>query len=180
MNAPAARSAAISAVLITESYTVRSASLKRNQMANDDLFMRRALEQAEQAFQEGEVPVGAVLVINDQVIASAYNKKVLTNDPTAHAELTVIREGAFKKGDWRLTDAVLYVTKEPCVMCAGSMINARLGRLVYGCGDERFGAVNSQYQILFDPALNHQVKVVPGVLERECANILKKFFKTKR
>lgn len=173
-------SAGISAALIMENYTARSASLKRNQMANDDLFMYQALEQASIAFQEGEVPVGAVLVIGDQVITSAFNKKVSTNDPTAHAELTVIREGAVQTGDWRLSNATLYVTKEPCVMCAGAMINARVGKLVYGCSDERFGAVSSQFQILFDPALNHQVKVVPGVLERECADILKRFFKARR
>ena len=148
--------------------------------ARDEHFMRLALEQAAKAFQEGEVPVGTVLVIDGRVITSAYNNKVSTNDPTAHAELTVIREGSVKTGNWRLTNATLYVTKEPCLMCAGSMINARLGRLVYGCGDERFGAVNSRYQILFDTTLNHQVKVVPGVLEEECADILKRFFKSRR
>jgi tRNA(adenine34) deaminase len=149
-------------------------------MANDDFFMRLALAQAEKAFREGEVPVGAVLVNNDQIIASAYNNKVSTNDPSAHAELTVIRKGAANTGDWRLTGATLYVTKEPCIMCAGAMINARLGKLVYGCSDERFGAVTSRYQILFDTALNHQVKVVPGMLEDECADLLKRFFKLHR
>lgn len=139
-------------------------------------FMRLALKEAEAAFAEGEVPVGAVLVIEDRVIASAHNKRESVNDPTAHAELTAIREGAMKTGNWRLTDAVLYVTKEPCVMCAGAMVNARLGKLVYGCKDDRYGAVTSRYQIVFDPALNHRVKVVPGILENECADILKRFF----
>ncbi len=138
--------------------------------------MRMALKEAGIAFDEGEVPVGAVLVVNDLVIASAYNKKGVSNDPTAHAELTVIRESAVKTCNWRLTDATLYVTKEPCVMCAGAMVNARLGRLIYGCKDERFGAVNSRFQLLHDPGLNHRVRVVPGVLEDECADILRRFF----
>ena len=171
--------AGISAALIMENYTALSASLKRNRM-NDEHFMHLALKEAKAAFTEGEVPVGAVLVMNNEVIASAHNKKIASNDPTSHAETNVIREGAVKTGDWRLTDAILYVTKEPCVMCAGAMVNARLGKLVYGCRDERFGAVTSRYQIAHDPALNHEIKVVSGVLEEECAGILKKFFEIRR
>jgi tRNA(adenine34) deaminase len=163
-----------------ENFTARSVSLKSNQMINDEHFMRHALDEAEEAFQDGEVPVGAVLVKNGSITASAHNNKESTNDPTAHAELMVIREGAIKAGNWHLTDATLYVTKEPCVMCAGAMVNARLGKLVYGCRDERYGAVTSRYQIVFDSALNHQVKVISGVLEDECADILKKFFKLRR
>ena len=147
---------------------------------NDEYFMRLALEEAEKAFQEGEIPVGAVLVNNDRVVAVTHNTKESSGDPTAHAEITVIREGALNTGEWRLTDATLYVTKEPCVMCAGAMINARVGRLVYGCIDDRFGAVNSRYQLLHDPNLNHQVRVISGVLEQECANILTRFFKIRR
>ncbi|MEW6600856.1 MAG: tRNA adenosine(34) deaminase TadA [Nitrospirota bacterium] len=146
----------------------------------DEHFMRLALKEAEAAFEKGEVPVGAVLVTGDEVIAKAHNSKESTTDPTAHAELLVIREGALKGGEWRMTDATLYVTKEPCVMCAGAMINARVGRLVYGCRDERFGAVNSRYQLLHDPGLNHQIRVVPGGLETECAEILKSFFRLRR
>lgn len=146
----------------------------------DDYFMRIAIEEAEAAYAKDEVPVGAVLVSDDKVIAKAHNSKESTNDPTAHAELVVIREGAIKSGEWRLEDASLYVTKEPCVMCAGAMINARLGRLVYGCKDERFGAANSRHHLLHDPALNHQVRVVSGVLEDECADILRKFFQMRR
>jgi len=142
----------------------------------DEYFMRLAMKEAEAAFAEGEVPVGAVLVKQDRVIASAYNKKEAFNDPTAHAELTVIREGAINSINWRLTDATLYVTKEPCVMCAGAMVNARLGRLVYGCRDERYGAIESRHQLAHDPGLNHQIKVVSGVLENECADIIKRFF----
>jgi tRNA(adenine34) deaminase len=138
--------------------------------------MRLALKEAEAAFSVNEVPVGAILVIENRVIASAYNKKEAFNDPTAHAELSVIRESATKTGNWRLTDATLYATKEPCVMCAGAMVNARLGRLVYGCKDERFGAITSRYQIAHDTALNHRIKVVSGVLENECADIIRRFF----
>jgi len=142
--------------------------------------MGLALNEAEAAFDEGEVPVGAVLVKNNEVIASTHNRKEEHNDPTSHAELNIIREGALKRGDWRLMDATLYVTKEPCVMCAGAMINARLGRLVYGCRDERFGAVTSRLQLVNDPGLNHEVRVLAGVLEEKCAEILKRFFKQKR
>ena len=147
---------------------------------NDEDFMRLALKEAEAAYNEGEVPVGAVLVMDNEVIASGHNKKLMTNDPTAHAELCVIRDGAIRAGDWRLTEATLYVTKEPCIMCAGAMVNARLGKLVYGCRDERFGAVTSRFQLAHDPALNHEIRVVYGVLEDECAGILRKFFEARR
>ena len=142
--------------------------------------MQLALKEAGLAFDKGEVPVGAVLVSNGQVISSAHNIKETSGDPTAHAELLVIREGSIITGEWRLDEATLYVTKEPCVMCAGAMINSRLGRLVYGCKDDRFGAVNSCYQLLHDPGLNHQVRVVAGILEERCADILKKFFELRR
>ena len=142
--------------------------------------MQMAVNEAGLAYDKGEVPVGAVLVMDGHVVASAHNNKETSGDPTAHAELLVVRQGAIKTGDWRLNDATLYVTKEPCVMCAGAMINARLGRLVYGCKDDRFGAVNSCYQLLHDPNLNHQVRVVSGVLEEKCAGILRKFFELHR
>lgn len=138
--------------------------------------MHLALKEAEAAFIEGEVPVGAVLVKGNTVLANAHNTKETKADPTAHAEIVVLRDGASKIGDWRLTGATLYVTKEPCIMCAGAMVNARLSRLVYGCKDERYGAVQSRYQILSDKRLNHQVEVVSGIMENECADILKKFF----
>ncbi len=180
-SANAALSAGISAVLITENCTVLSVFQNlRVTMNSDELFMQCAMKEAVSAFDKGEVPVGAVLVIDGQVIASSHNNKETTGDPTSHAELLVVREGSIKTGDWRLYEATLYVTKEPCVMCAGAMINARLGRLVYGCRDDRFGAVNSCHQILHDPGLNHQVRVVSGVLEEQCAGILKKFFEMRR
>jgi len=149
-------------------------------MNNDEYYMNRALKEAEVGGSEGEIPVGAILVVEGNIVASAHNVKESTDDPTAHAELMVIREGAIKTGDWRLTEASLYVTKEPCIMCAGAMINARLKRLVYGCRDQRFGAVNSRYQLLHDPGLNHQIIIVKGILESECAEILKRFFKVRR
>jgi len=142
--------------------------------------MRLALEEASLAFTEGEVPVGAVLVKDSNVIAEAHNCKETSRDPTGHAEILVLKAGAEKNSSWRLTDATLYVTKEPCIMCAGAMINARLGRLVYGCRDEKGGAVNSLYNLLSDKRLNHQVEVVSGVLEDECAELLKCFFKSRR
>jgi tRNA(adenine34) deaminase len=152
----------------------------RTRMKNDEYFMRLALDEAEKAFDEGEIPVGAVLVVDGKVISSTHNNKKSSHDPTDHAELIAIKEGTKKTGDWRLADATLYVTKEPCIMCAGAMINSRLGRLVFGCKDERFGAVNSRYQLLHDLGLNHQVRVVSGVLDEECAEILRKFFEVRR
>ena len=146
----------------------------------DIRFMKLALEEATLAFAEGEVPVGSVLVIGDAVITKAHNNKEYSNDPTGHAELLTLKSGARETGNWRLSDAALYVTKEPCIMCAGAMVNARLGRLVYGCRDEKGGAVDSLYALLSDQRLNHQVEVVSGVLEEECAEILKRFFREKR
>jgi tRNA(adenine34) deaminase len=149
-------------------------------MNKEEHFMQMAVKEAGLAFDKGEVPVGAVLVIDGSVVATAHNNKETSGDPTSHAELLVVREGSIKTGDWRLHDATLYVTKEPCVMCAGAMINARVGKLVYGCNDERFGAVHSCYQVLHDPNLNHQVSVVSGVLEEQCARVLKRFFELRR
>ena len=146
----------------------------------DSAFMRLALREAESAFTEDEVPVGAVLVVDGQVIASTRNNRETSFDPAGHAELMAIREGAQKLKKWRLSNATLYVTKEPCPMCAGAMVNARLGRLVYGCGDVKGGAVDNLYQLLSDSRLNHQVEVVSGVLEEDCAQLLKKFFGNRR
>jgi tRNA(adenine34) deaminase len=142
--------------------------------------MRLALEEAVLAFSEGEVPVGALVVMNGAVMAKAHNLKERLKDPAAHAELIALREAACLMDTWRLTDATLYVTKEPCIMCAGAMVNARLGRLVYGCNDPKGGGVNSLYTLLTDKRLNHQVEVVSGVLEDESASILKRFFEERR
>lgn len=161
-----------------ENTTVLSAFQRRKQI--DEHFMRLALKEAEAAFTEGEVPVGAVLVIGGNIVAAAHNEKECKDDPTAHAEIIAIKNGASAICNWRLNTATLYVTKEPCLMCAGAMVNARLGRLVYGCNDERYGAVTSQYQIVTDPRLNHQIEVTSGILERESAEILKRFFERLR
>lgn len=150
-------------------------------MESDVYFIGMALEEARLALEEGEVPVGAILTGPDgRVISRSRNKRESLNDPAAHAEIIALREGAGLLRSWRLNNATLYVTKEPCVMCAGAMVNARLGRLVYGCGDPKAGAVKSLYKILSDKRLNHQVAVVPGVLEDECALILKNFFMERR
>jgi tRNA(adenine34) deaminase len=151
-------------------------------MVNEDdiHFIKLALEQAKLAFDEGEVPVGAVLVKGGDVISKAHNCRENSKDPTGHAEILALRRGAGSDDNWRLTKATLYVTKEPCVMCAGAMVNARLGRLVYGCRDEKGGAVDSLYRLLSDERLNHQVEVVSGVLEDECAEILQRFFRSRR
>ena len=142
--------------------------------------MRLALKEAGIAYSEGEVPVGAVLVIDGAPVAAAHNQREKLHDPAAHAELIVMREGARIIGNWRLSQATLYVTKEPCIMCAGTMINARLKRLVYGCSDQKGGAVDSLYTMLADKRLNHQVDVVSGILEEECALLLKRFFAERR
>ena len=146
----------------------------------DIYFMRLALDEAGLAFSEGEVPVGAVLVVNDSVLVKAHNARERLNDPSAHAEVIVLRECARLVKSWRLSNATLYVTKEPCVMCAGTMINARLGRLVYGCKDAKGGGVDSLYKILNDKRLNHRAEVKSGVLESECALALKRFFEERR
>ncbi len=145
----------------------------------DDVeFMRLALKEAGLAFSEGEVPVGAVLVREGRVVAKAHNRREGLKDPTAHAEVLAMRAGV--SDGWRLGGSTLYVTKEPCVMCAGAMVIARLGRLVYGCIDPKGGAVDSLYGLLGDARLNHRVEVVSGVLEEECAEVLKEFFRQRR
>ncbi|MBF0345624.1 MAG: nucleoside deaminase [Nitrospirae bacterium] len=139
--------------------------------------MELAIESARLAYELGDVPVGAVLVdAQGSVVTSAYNKKEALNDPTAHAELLAISEGTQLCGSWRLTDCVLYVTKEPCVMCAGAILGARIKRLVYGCKDPKGGAVESLYNLLSDARLNHQVAVTSGVRLEECALLLREFF----
>jgi len=143
-------------------------------------FMRLALEEADVAFSEGEVPVGALVVINGAVTTKAHNLREKLNDPVAHAEIIALREAAHLMNTWRLTNATLYVTKEPCIMCAGAIVNARLGRLVYGCSDPKGGGVNSLYTLLTDKRLNHQVEVISGVLEDECGQLLRRFFGERR
>jgi tRNA(adenine34) deaminase len=141
-----------------------------------DEFMRRALEEARAALAEDEVPIGAVIVHAGRVIASAHNQRELLRDPTAHAEMIAITQAAAAIGDWRLEGCTLYVTLEPCAMCAGAMLLARLPRVVYGASDPKGGAVTTLYQLLNDPRLNHRAEVIAGVLASECGDILSQFF----
>ncbi|HEY8911506.1 MAG TPA: tRNA adenosine(34) deaminase TadA [Desulfosporosinus sp.] len=143
-------------------------------------WMRLALIQAQRAFEQGEVPIGAVVVHNGQVIASAHNEKEQRNDPIAHAEVLAIQRATEVLGSWRLTDAILYVTLEPCPMCAGAIIQSRLKQIVYGCADLKGGATGSVMNVLDYTLWNHRVDIVAGVLEEECSDILKLFFKRLR
>ncbi len=143
-------------------------------------WMRLALVQAEKALELGEVPIGAIIVKDSQIIASAFNEKELRQDPTAHAEVLVIQRAAEKLGSWRLSDATLYVTLEPCPMCAGAIVQARLKQLVYGAADLKGGATGSVMNVLNTTLWNHKVDVVAGILEEDCSNILKSFFKRLR
>jgi tRNA(adenine34) deaminase len=140
--------------------------------------MRVALAEAELAIRSGDVPVGAVLLDADgSVLAVAHNEREQRHDPTAHAEVVAIRRGAEARGDWRLTDTTLVVTLEPCVLCAGAILSARIPRLVFGAWDEKAGAAGSVHELLRDRRLNHRVEVLGGVLERECGALLTGFFR---
>lgn len=143
-------------------------------------YMRLALQEARQALAEDEVPVGAVIVQADRVIASAYNQREQLHDPTAHAEMIAITQAAEALQSWRLDDCVLYVTLEPCPMCAGAIIQARLPWVVYGAADPKAGAVHTLYQLLSDSRLNHRCQTVSGVLDQQCGAILSEFFRQKR
>jgi tRNA(adenine34) deaminase len=147
---------------------------------SDDDAMRLALDQALAAVDHGDVPIGAVVVRDGQVIAARHNERELTGDPTAHAEVLVIRDAAHVVGHWRLLDCTLYVTLEPCVMCAGALVNARIGRVVYGATDPKAGAVTSLYQVLGDDRLNHRPPVESGVCAHECGALLRDFFSARR
>ena len=146
----------------------------------DEGFMRKALMEAEKAAAYGETPIGAVLVIGGEVIAAAHNMREAWQDPAAHAELLVIRKASARLRRWRLQDATVYVTLEPCLMCAGAMIHARVSRLVFGAPDPKGGAVVSLYQVLQDSHLNHRVEVTGGVLGHACGEIMGRFFREKR
>tara|TARA_R110002111_G_scaffold262694_1_gene340224 strand:- start:171048 stop:171563 length:516 start_codon:yes stop_codon:yes gene_type:complete len=143
-------------------------------------WMRYAFAEARAAFEEDEVPVGAVIVYQDRIIAAAHNQREMLNDPTAHAEMIAITQAAESLGSWRLSDCVMYVTLEPCSMCAGAIIQSRLPLVIYGTRDEKAGACHSLFQITNDPRLNHQSTVISGVMQDECRNILQEFFRRKR
>ena len=145
-------------------------------MADHEAFMELALDEARKAAQIGEVPVGSVVVHDGEVIARGFNRRETWHDPTAHAELIAMRRAAEKLGSWRLCDCTVYVTLEPCPMCAGTMVNARLSRVVYGARDPKAGAARTLYAMLEDPRLNHQVEVRENVLGDACGAILTDFF----
>ena len=143
---------------------------------SDEYFMRLALAAATQAADQGETPIGAVLVVDGDVVASAHNMRETWQDPTAHAESIAVREASARLGRWRMPDATVFVTMEPCLMCAGALVLARVGRLVYGCRDPRAGALGSVYDVVRDNRLNHTYRITPGILEQECRSVLVRFF----
>ncbi len=149
-------------------------------LQSDDEAMRVALAEAGLAVEHGDVPVGAVALVEGTVVARRHNERELRKDPTAHAELLVLREVAEARADWRLDDVTLVVTLEPCPMCAGAMVNARLGRLVFGALDPKAGAVSSLYALCADSRLNHEVSVTGGVLASDCGALLTSFFSERR
>ncbi len=147
----------------------------------DEFWMRKAVEAAQTARDLDEIPIGACLIdANGELLAFAGNRTITLSDPTAHAEILVLREAGAKIGNYRLTETTLYTTIEPCAMCAGALVNARIKRLVFGAHDERFGAVKSVFQICDTSSLNHRIDVTAGVLAEECRNLMQDFFRVRR
>ena len=151
--------------------------LRTNQ---DHLFMTAAIAEARRAEAEGEVPVGAIAVAGGQIIGAGHNQPIGLGDPTAHAEILAIRSAASQLNAYRLAEVSIYVTLEPCVMCVGAMVNARISRVIYGARDEKAGALGSMYDIGRDGRLNHRFEVVAGVMESECSEIMREFFRARR
>jgi tRNA(adenine34) deaminase len=147
---------------------------------SDEDFLRQALELAREAERGGEVPVGAVVVLDGRVMGRGRNSPIARNDPTAHAEILALREAAAATGNYRLEGATMYATLEPCVMCAGALVAARVSRLVFGARDLRFGGVRSKFRLADADVLNHRVEIVEGVLGAECAELLQRFFSSRR
>ncbi|MDD3706430.1 MAG: tRNA adenosine(34) deaminase TadA [Clostridiaceae bacterium] len=146
----------------------------------NDFFMKKALEEAQKAFEMDEVPVGAVIVRNGKIISATHNRREISKDATAHAEMLAIREACEILGSWRLIDCDMYVTLEPCVMCSGAILQARIERLYIGAMDPKGGAAGSILDLFEDYHFNHKTQVIKGILEEECGQILKKYFKEKR
>jgi tRNA(adenine34) deaminase len=149
-------------------------------LLKDIAYMQAALDAARAAAAHGEVPVGCVIVLGNRIVAQAGNRTIANCDPTAHAEILALREAAKESGNYRMNGATAYVTVEPCAMCAGAMIQARIARLVYGCDDPKGGAAHTCFDILAHPALNHRVDVLGGVLAEECAEVMQNFFAARR
>src|SRR5439155_18202544 len=148
--------------------------------SSDEYFMREALRMAQKAYAANEVPVGAVVVREGKIIARAYNQMELLKDATAHAEMLALTQAEAAVGGWRLIDCDLYVTKEPCAMCAGALVHTRIRRVIFGCTDPSAGAAGSTMNLLQMPAFNHRCEITSGVLENECAAILQDFFRKRR
>ncbi|OOZ77721.1 tRNA-specific adenosine deaminase [Solemya velum gill symbiont] len=147
----------------------------------ENRFMRRAIELAGEAEGEGEVPVGAVVVLNEEIIGEGYNRPISTSDPTAHAEIVAMRDASSRLGNYRLTDADLYVTLEPCPMCAGAIVHARIRRVIYGASDSKGGAAGSVFDLLpSDDRFNHRVEITDGIMADECSHQLSQFFRRRR
>ena len=159
---------------------VRQDPIGKFDRAFDESMMACALELAREARNLGEVPVGAVVVRAGRILAQSFNLREALQDPTAHAERLALTWAGRSTGSWRLTDCVLYVTLEPCAMCAGAIVNSRLGRLVYGATDPKAGACESLYNLVSDPRLNHRVPITSGVMAAECGEVLKEFFQERR
>src|SRR5436309_2209926 len=155
-------------------------ALRMLEPPNDEYFMREALRQAQKAYAADEVPVGAVVVRAGKIIARSHNQVELLKDATAHAEMLALTQAEAAVGDWRLVDCDLYVTKEPCVMCAGALVHVRIRRVIFGCADPRSGGAGGILNLLQHPALNHRCIITAGVLENECAAILQDFFRQQR
>ena len=147
---------------------------------DDESWMEQALEQARLAAQAGEVPVGALVIKDGEIIGLGHNRNLLDHDPAAHAEIVALRQAAARLGNHRLTGCEMFVTIEPCAMCAGALVHARLARLVYGASDPKAGAAGSVLQVLNHPGLNHKIEIRSGVLAEKCSGILQKFFREKR
>ncbi len=147
---------------------------------SDEELMRAALVEARKAMSRDEVPIGAVLAVEGEIVAAAFNRPISTIDPTAHAEICALRMAALAIGNYRLTGATLCVTVEPCAMCVGAMVHARVGTLIYGADEPKTGAVRSTMNLLDDPSWNHRIRVVTGLMEDECRGLLQEFFREKR
>jgi len=162
------------------SHTPRARSMSERFFPRDHYLMRLALREAERALEHDDVPIGAVLVADGEVLAAAHNERELRQDPTAHAEIIALREAARALGSWRILDAALYVTLEPCAMCAGAIVLARVARVVYGASDPKAGACGSVLDVLGEPRLNHRPEVAGGLLALECGELLREFFAPRR
>ena len=158
----------------------RGYTLRMLEPLPDEYFMREALRQGQKAYAADEVPVGAVVVREGKIIGRAHNQVELLKDATAHAEMLALTQAEAAIGDWRLTDCDLYVTKEPCAMCAGAIVHTRIRRVIFGCADPSAGAAGSMMNLLQMPTFNHRCEITSGVLQKECAAILQDFFRKRR